>query len=57
MTGVQLFNSDPNHEFIQMYNVLGIPHFILLDQEGNIINSHTKRPSDPDLIPLIESYL
>lgn len=53
MGGVQLFaDAAFNSTFIKDYNIVGIPQFILLDPEGNIVNSNAPRPSDKALIDL-----
>lgn len=45
------FNSD----FITAYNIKGIPRFILLDKEGNILDANAPRPSEPRLKELLNS--
>ncbi len=52
MAGVQL-HLGANTRFQTLYKATGIPHFILLDPEGKIVNSNMLRPSSPD----IRSYL
>ncbi|MFK7833488.1 MAG: TlpA family protein disulfide reductase [Winogradskyella sp.] len=52
--GIQLmadqgFNSD----FIQNYKISGIPRFILVDPEGNIVSGDAPRPSNPALISML----
>lgn len=48
--GVQLFaDKDFESDFITEYGINAIPRFILLDPEGNIVDSDAKRPSDPEL--------
>ncbi|MEM6771726.1 MAG: TlpA disulfide reductase family protein, partial [Bacteroidota bacterium] len=48
--GTQLFaDNDWESEFVRSYGILGIPHFILLDDQGNIVSANVERPSDPDL--------
>ncbi len=47
--GLHLFAPKWDHPFFRAYNISGIPHFILLDAEGLIINANAKRPSDPQL--------
>ncbi|WP_299113704.1 TlpA disulfide reductase family protein [uncultured Winogradskyella sp.] len=42
-------------DFIQDYQISGIPRFILLDPEGNIVNADAPRPSNPDLAKLLNS--
>lgn len=45
LTGVQLFaNGDSSFE--KAYEVSGIPRFILLDPQGNIVDPNALRPSD-----------
>lgn len=54
MGGVQLF-SNRDTTLLKNYRISGIPRFILLDPEGNIINVNAPRPSDPKLIELFNS--
>lgn len=50
LKGIQLIaDKDWNSDFVTAYNIKGIPRFILVDKEGNIINSNAPRPSDPGL--------
>jgi thioredoxin family protein len=35
-------------QFQRDYNIDGIPHFILIDPDGKIINPKAVRPSSPD---------
>ena len=37
------------------YNIAGIPRFILIDKEGNLVKADAPNPSNPDLIDLFES--
>jgi thiol-disulfide isomerase/thioredoxin len=47
LKGYQLFaDKDWNSDFVKEYLILGIPRFILIDPEGNIVNSNAPRPSD-----------
>ncbi len=52
MTGTQL-HIGAGSRFQTAYKADGIPHFILLDTEGKIVNANMLRPSSPD----IRSYL
>ncbi|MCM1107608.1 MAG: TlpA family protein disulfide reductase [Clostridium sp.] len=52
MAGVQLFLGTGS-KFQTAYKASGIPHFILLDPEGRIVNANMLRPSSPE----IRSYL
>ncbi|HBI39395.1 MAG TPA: TlpA family protein disulfide reductase, partial [Tenacibaculum sp.] len=56
LAGTQLI-ADKNweSEFIKNYKIDAIPHFILIDPEGNIVNAQAPRPSDPKLIEILES--
>lgn len=51
--GMQLFaDNDWNSKFVKDYQIQGIPRFILIDAEGNIVNANAPRPSDPKLLDL-----
>ncbi len=53
LKGVQLFaDKDWESQFVQDYLIKGIPRFILIDTEGNIVNSNAPRPSSEKLIEL-----
>ena len=43
--------------FMENYAIRGIPHFILLDPEGNFVSAKTERPSDPKLVERLELAL
>lgn len=53
MTGVQLFLGKGSR-FQTAYKADGIPHFILLDPEGKIVNANMLRPSSPDIRGYLE---
>ena len=55
--GVDLFVENPENSFVKDYMVKGIPRFILIDKEGNIINKNAKRPSVPEIKDDINQYL
>lgn len=56
LTGVQLFaDNDWKSQFVLDYMVSGIPRFILLDKEGNIINPDAPRPSSPELVEVLNA--
>ena len=51
--GIQLFaDNDWNSAFVKEYQIQGIPRFLLIDAEGNIVDSNAPRPSSPKLIEL-----
>ncbi len=52
--GIQLLaDTDWKSQFVQDYLIQGIPHFILLDPNGNIVTPNAPRPSDKELITLL----
>lgn len=54
--GIQLFaDKDWNSPFVKEYAIDGIPRFILVDPNGNIVSADAPRPSDPKLIDLFNS--
>ena len=53
LTGIQIMAD--NNDFAAAYNINGIPRFILIDPEGNIVDSDAPRPSDPKLKQLFNS--
>lgn len=51
--GIQIFA--PNgwkSDFIKAYKISGIPRFIMIDPEGNIVSADAPRPSSPKLVEL-----
>lgn len=53
--GVQLFSDKAwQSEFIQNYKIDGIPRFILVDPNGNIVTADAPRPSSDKLIELFD---
>ncbi len=53
--GIQLLADNAwKSKFVQDYQINGIPHFILLDPEGNIVKYSAPRPSDDKLIKLFD---
>jgi len=57
MTGVQLFAGAPEDElsFTKDYLIKGLPRFILIDPDGNIVSANAPRPSDGDkLVTMFE---
>ncbi|MEL6810620.1 MAG: TlpA disulfide reductase family protein [Bacteroidota bacterium] len=56
--GVQLFaDSDWESKFVKDYFIKGIPRFILIDPDGNIVSPDAPRPSDPKLRTLLEEII
>jgi thiol-disulfide isomerase/thioredoxin len=56
--GIQLY-ADKNWEskFVKDYYINGIPRFILIDPDGNIISPNAPSPSDPGLRTLLEEMI
>jgi thiol-disulfide isomerase/thioredoxin len=57
LLGIHLCVPDLKHKFLTDYNVTGIPRFILIDENGFIIESHAPRPSFPELKQLLIKLL
>ena len=56
--GTQLFaDKDWESEFVVNYGVTGIPRFILIDPQGNVVKSEAPRPSDPELDKQLSALL
>ena len=54
MSVVQLW-SGQDFTFQRDYQINGIPRFILIDPQGNIVDANAPRPSDPNLRTLFTS--
>jgi thiol-disulfide isomerase/thioredoxin len=58
LKGIQLFAGDKaQKEFRTPYKILGIPRFILVGKDGEIISSDAPQPSSSKIRPLLESLL
>lgn len=56
--GVQLFAPQGwNSSFITAYKIKGIPRFILIDKEGNIITADAPRPSSESIRSMFDALL
>lgn len=54
--GIQLLaDNEWDSKFMRDYGVQGVPTFILLDPNGNIVSARAPRPSDAKLIDLLNS--
>lgn len=56
LKGIQL-HMGTDKTFMDAYLINGIPRFILLDREGNIISANMTRPSDPQTIEKFNQLL
>jgi thiol-disulfide isomerase/thioredoxin len=55
LQGIQLFSDKAwQSDFIRAYKIDGIPRYILIDPNGNIVTPDAPRPSDPKLIELFD---
>ncbi|TDI80296.1 MAG: TlpA family protein disulfide reductase [Bacteroidetes bacterium] len=58
LSGIQLYaDKDWESKFVKEYYIKGIPRFILIDPDGNIISPNAPRPSDPELRNLLEELI
>ncbi|WP_323787638.1 TlpA family protein disulfide reductase [Psychroserpens sp.] len=56
--GIQLFSDNAwQSDFVKNYKVNGIPRFILIDPNGNIVSPDAPRPSNPKLVEILEEKL
>ncbi len=55
LSGIQLFADSASHNVLsEAFNIQLIPRFVLLDQEGKIVDANAPRPSDEKLVTLLE---
>lgn len=58
MGGIQLFaDKDFESDFAQAFVINSIPRFILIDPNGIVLNANAPRPSDPELVTLLNKYV
>ncbi|MFH4969399.1 redoxin family protein [Gaetbulibacter sp. M240] len=55
LTGIQLFATKDDYSFFEEYAVEGIPRYILIDPESNIVDYSTPFPSDQKFKDLFKS--
>jgi thiol-disulfide isomerase/thioredoxin len=56
--GIQIFAPDGwKTKFIEDYKIKGIPRFILIDPDGNIVDASAPRPSDPALRDIFDELM
>ena len=53
LSGYQLWAGKDDVRFSKEYMITSIPRFILIDPDGNLIDSNAKSPSDPALRDLL----
>lgn len=57
LQGIHLFVHEKDNKFLTDYQITGIPRFILIDENGFIIDSDALRPSDPALKEQLDKFL
>ncbi|PCI03271.1 MAG: thioredoxin [Flavobacteriaceae bacterium] len=58
LEGIQLFSDKSwSSDFVKGYLIKGIPRFILIDPQGNIVNSNAPRPSSDKIKGLLNTSL
>jgi len=58
MKGIQLWADSEHHEmFSRSLNIKSIPRFVMLDQEGRIIDAQAPRPSDPETRTILNNLV
>ncbi len=58
LKGVQVIaDNDWNSDFVKSYSITGIPRFLLIDENGNILNADAPRPSNPELVELFDDSI
>lgn len=55
LKGIQLFAPDKNDKFFETYLIQAVPHFILIDKEGRILNPKGPKPSSKSTNELLRS--
>ena len=58
LPGIQIFAGDEASEkLMKPYKINGIPRFILVDRNGNLISANAPRPSSPDIRTVLNDAL
>ncbi len=58
LKGVQLFaDKDWKSDFVKAYGIDAIPRFLLIDQNGNILNADAPSPSSPQIREIFDKEL
>ncbi|QZT35668.1 TlpA family protein disulfide reductase [Halosquirtibacter xylanolyticus] len=53
---IQLFANGDRY-LMHAYEKMGVPSFVLIDPQGNIVNANPPRPSNPKLVKLLDALL
>ncbi len=58
LTGIQIYAPKGwDSDFIKAYRINGIPRFILIDPDGNVVDPSAPNPSNPRLKEMLESLI
>ncbi len=58
LPGVQLYGrTEGNDDILKLYQIKGIPRFMLFDKKGNIASVDAPRPSSKEIEPLLKKLL
>ncbi len=57
LNGPQLFAGDDMEKVKETFMIGSIPHFMFIDDQGNIISYKAPRPSSEEIRPLLNKYL
>ncbi|MFZ1703011.1 MAG: TlpA disulfide reductase family protein [Saprospiraceae bacterium] len=58
MKGLQLYSEGAwNSEIISNYKINGIPRFIIIDKDGNLVDANALRPSNPNTADVLTKLL
>lgn len=58
LPGIQIFAGDnADDKLMNLYKISGIPRFILVGKDGNLVYGDAPRPSSPEIKPLLDSLL
>jgi thiol-disulfide isomerase/thioredoxin len=57
MQGVQLFAGDRKSDILTPYGIAGIPRYMLVGADGNLILANAPRPSSPEIRATLNKYL
>ncbi len=58
LPGVQLFGGNGwESDIAKLYQIKGIPRFLLFDKQGNVVSLNAPRPSSPELLPLLNKLV
>ncbi|MEM1323380.1 MAG: TlpA disulfide reductase family protein [Bacteroidota bacterium] len=57
LAGVQLFADAEDNSFFEAYGIDGLPRYILIDPQGNIVDPNAPSPKDENLATMLENIV